>query len=228
MPLETFLALVSFTFVTSFTPGPNNIMITASAANFGFARSVPHMLGVTVGFAVLLVAAGGGLGALLTAFPSIQTALKVMGAAYMLWLAWKVANAGSGWDGETTDAHPLTFLQAAAFQWVNPKGVIIALGAIALYVRPESAVTDFLCCWRCLRWRACLPLPHGPASAWRSAGRCATAAGLESSTSQWRCFWSPASFPWCSSSPRTNRFRRDRSTCRMCSSVLEARPTRTG
>lgn len=144
MPLETFLALVSFTFVTSFTPGPNNIMITASAANFGFARSVPHMLGVTVGFAVLLVAAGGGLGALLTAFPSIQTALKVMGAAYMLWLAWKVANAGSGWDGETTDAHPLTFLQAAAFQWVNPKGVIIALGAIALYVRPESAVTDFL------------------------------------------------------------------------------------
>ena len=142
MPLETFVALVSFAFVMSFTPGPNNIMLTASGANFGLARSTPHMAGVVVGYALLLCAAGGGLGALIVAFPAVQIALKVIGAAYLLWLAWKVANAGTASEGDGA-ARPLTFLQAAAFQWVNPKGVIIALGAAALYLHPERAVRDF-------------------------------------------------------------------------------------
>jgi threonine/homoserine/homoserine lactone efflux protein len=142
MPLETFVALVSFAFVMSFTPGPNNIMLTASGANFGLARSTPHMAGVVVGYALLLCAAGGGLGALIVAFPAVQIALKVIGAAYLLWLAWKVANAGAASEGDGA-ARPLTFLQAAAFQWVNPKGVIIALGAAALYLHPERAVRDF-------------------------------------------------------------------------------------
>ncbi len=144
MTLDIFLALASFAFVTSFTPGPNNIMLTASGANFGFARSIPHMAGVVVGFVVLLVVSGGGLGAVLVAFPSIQTVLKVLGAAYMLWLAWKIANAHRDRQGSNADAQPLTFLQAAAFQWVNPKGVVMALGAVTLYVRPERAVTDLL------------------------------------------------------------------------------------
>ncbi len=98
MPLDVFLALASFAFVMAFTPGPNNIMLTASGANFGFARSIPHMAGVVVGFVILLVVSGGGLGALLVTFPSLQTALKVVGAAYMLWLAWKIANAHGGQD----------------------------------------------------------------------------------------------------------------------------------
>jgi threonine/homoserine/homoserine lactone efflux protein len=97
-----------------------------------------------IGFVVLLLVSGGGLGALLVTFPSIQTALKVVGTAYMLWLAWKIANAHGGHDGKNSDARPLTFLQAAAFQWVNPKGVIIAFGAVALYVRPERALLDLL------------------------------------------------------------------------------------
>jgi threonine/homoserine/homoserine lactone efflux protein len=144
MPLDVFLALASFAFVMAFTPGPNNIMLTASGANFGFVRSIPHMAGVVVGFVIMLVVSGGGLGAVLVSFPSIQTALKVVGVAYMLWLAWKIANAHGGQDGMNPDVRPLTFLQAAAFQWVNPKGVIIAFGAVALYVRPERAFLDLL------------------------------------------------------------------------------------
>ncbi len=142
MPLETFLAMVLFAFVMAFTPGPNNIMLTASGANFGLARSTPHMVGVVIGYAVLLCATSGGLGALIVAFPAIQIALKVIGTAYLLWLAWKVANAGKTSEGDG-EARPLTFLQAAAFQWVNPKGMIIALGAAALYLRPEHATGDF-------------------------------------------------------------------------------------
>ena len=144
MPLDVFLALVSFAFVMAFTPGPNNIMLTASGVNFGFVRSIPHMAGVVIGFVILLVVSGGGLGAILVSFPSIQTALKVVGAVYMLWLAWKIANAHGGQDRTNLNARPLTFLQAAAFQWVNPKGVIIAFGAVALYVRPERAFLDLL------------------------------------------------------------------------------------
>jgi threonine/homoserine/homoserine lactone efflux protein len=142
MTPEMFFAMASFAFVMAFTPGPNNVMLTASAANFGFVPSIPHMLGVTLGFVVLVAASGAGLGTLLVAAPSIQTVLKVVGAAYMLWLAWKVANAGAPGDGGGANAKPLTFLQAAAFQWVNPKGVIIALGAIALYVSPARPIAD--------------------------------------------------------------------------------------
>jgi threonine/homoserine/homoserine lactone efflux protein len=142
MSFETLLAMVSFAFVMAFTPGPNNVMLTASGANFGMVRTTPHMVGVVIGYAVLLCAAGGGLGALIVTFPAIQTALKIIGAAYMLWLAWKVANAGKA-DDEAGEGRPLTFLQAAAFQWVNPKGLIIAFGAVALYVHPETAVRDF-------------------------------------------------------------------------------------
>jgi threonine/homoserine/homoserine lactone efflux protein len=142
MPLETFLAMVSFAVVMAFTPGPNNVMLTASGVNFGLARTAPHMVGVVVGYAVLLCAAGAGVGSLIVAFPAIQTGLKIVGAAYMLWLAWKVANAGKASDNGG-EGLPLTFLQAAAFQWVNPKGLIIAFGAVALYVHPETAVRDF-------------------------------------------------------------------------------------
>jgi threonine/homoserine/homoserine lactone efflux protein len=142
MPLETFLAMASFAVAMAFTPGPNNFMLTASGVNFGLARTAPHMAGVVVGYAVLLCAAGAGVGSLIVAFPAIQTVLKIVGAAYMLWLAWKVANAGKASD-DGGEGRPLTFLQAAAFQWVNPKGLIIAFGAVALYVHPETAVRDF-------------------------------------------------------------------------------------
>ena len=142
MTTEMLLAATSFACVMSFTPGPNNILLAASGVNFGFARSIPHILGVKFGFVALVAACGLGLGLLFTTYPAAQTALKVVGAAYMLWLAWKVAHAG-GANGAAA-ARPISFLQAAAFQWVNPKGVVAAVGAVALFVRPDSAGTDFL------------------------------------------------------------------------------------
>ena len=142
MPLDLFLALSVFAAVMSLTPGPNNIMLTASGVNFGFARTIPHMSGVTVGFIVLVAACAAGLGALFVAMPSLQLALKVAGAAYMLWLAWKVASARPAGEGTVAPVRPLTFFQAAAFQWVNPKGVLAAFSGIALYMRPDHATTD--------------------------------------------------------------------------------------
>ncbi len=90
MPLDTFLALLVYAFVTSVTPGPNNFMLLASGVNFGFTRTIPHMLGIGIGFLVLLLAVGFGLGAVLTAFPMLHNGLKVAGSAYLLYLAWKM------------------------------------------------------------------------------------------------------------------------------------------
>ena len=106
MQFDVFLALVVFANVMAFTPGPNNIMLAASGVNFGFARTVPHLLGVDVGFVVLLAVFAGGLGLVFAAVPALQLALKIAGAPYMLWLAWKVASArpvddkgGERWAG---------------------------------------------------------------------------------------------------------------------------------
>ena len=144
MPYDVLLALLGFAFSTSFTPGPNNIMVTASGVNFGFTRTIPHMLGVTIGFLALLVACGAGLGLAFAALPALQFALKIAGAVYMLWLAWKVAMAQPAGEGADGLARPFTFLQATAFQWVNPKAVVVALSAIAIYVRPGHEIQDFL------------------------------------------------------------------------------------
>ena len=131
--METLLPLVTSAFVSSVTPGPNNIMLTASGANFGFRRTIPHMLGVTVGFCFMLAVMGLGLGAVFLALPQLQLVLKIVGAAYMLWLAWKVANASTPEDGAAQTA-PLTFLQAAAFQWVNIKAWFMCVTTVAIYV----------------------------------------------------------------------------------------------
>ncbi|MDO9411161.1 MAG: LysE family translocator [Pseudolabrys sp.] len=144
MPLDAILALALFTFATAFSPGPNNIMVTASGVNFGFVRTIPHMAGITIGFVVLIIACAAGLGVVFTAVPALHLALKIVGALYMLWLAWKVANARPAGDQDDNMAKPLTFLQGAAFQWVNPKAVVIALSAISLYVRPDHQVADIL------------------------------------------------------------------------------------
>ncbi len=133
MPLDTFLALLVYAFVTSVTPGPNNFMLLASGVNFGFTRTVPHMLGIGIGFLVLLLAVGFGLGAVLTAFPMLHNGLKVAGSVYLLYLAWKIASSRSmGGKGEER-AQPMRFLDAAAFQWVNPKAWVMAVTAMAVY-----------------------------------------------------------------------------------------------
>ena len=129
-----FIGLISFAFVTSITPGPNNLMLIASGANFGLRRSLPHMLGISLGHALMVVLVGLGLAGLFDLYPAAKTALKFAAVVYMLWLAWKTAHAAAPAE-RTATARPLTFLQAAAFQWVNPKAWAMALGAISAYAQ---------------------------------------------------------------------------------------------
>ncbi|GAA4116485.1 LysE family translocator [Aminobacter aganoensis] len=144
MSSEAFLALLVYAFVTSITPGPNNFMLLASGVNFGFVRTIPHMLGIGIGFLTLLLGVGFGLGAVLSAFPMLHGGLKIAGGAYLLYLAWRIGMSRSlGKDGEA-QARPMTFLEAAAFQWVNPKAWVMAVTAMAVYTSPESPFLSVL------------------------------------------------------------------------------------
>jgi threonine/homoserine/homoserine lactone efflux protein len=113
MSHRCFLALIVFAFVTSITPGPNNFMLLASGVNFGFRRTIPHMLGIGGGFLSLLLGVGFGLGALLTAYPALHRALKIAGGAYLLYLAWRIAMSRSLNEKDGKAARPMTFLEAA-------------------------------------------------------------------------------------------------------------------
>ncbi|WP_027154973.1 LysE family translocator [Mesorhizobium sp. WSM2561] len=137
MSFDAFLALLVYAFVTSITPGPNNFMLLASGVNFGFAKTIPHMLGISIGFLVLLLAVGFGLGAVLIAFPVLDTALKIAGGVYLLYLAWKIAMSRSLSSKGEAKARPMRFIDAAAFQWVNPKAWVMAITAMAVYAVPE-------------------------------------------------------------------------------------------
>ena len=130
--METLLPLLGFVLVSTCTPGPNNLMVLASGANFGLGRTLPHILGIALGFPVLIFAIGFGLRFVFDAYPVVHEILKYLSFAYLLWLAWKIAAAGRP-QAKDGDAKPLTFLQSAAFQWVNPKGWAMAIGAMALF-----------------------------------------------------------------------------------------------
>jgi threonine/homoserine/homoserine lactone efflux protein len=132
------LPYATYSFVMSITPGPNNVMLTASGANFGFRRTVPHLLGISAGVAVQLIAVCAGLGALFSRWPMIQTVLQWAGAAYLLWLGWKLI--GSGEINEGHAAQPVTFLQAAGFQFVNPKAWVMTLSAVSLFLPRDMGV----------------------------------------------------------------------------------------
>jgi threonine/homoserine/homoserine lactone efflux protein len=126
-----YLALSLFAISSSITPGPNNMMMLASGVNYGFRASVPHLLGISLGFCFMIVGVGLGLAALFAQFPILHTVLKVIGTVYMLWLAYKIAASTSRIEGK--NGTPMTFLQACAFQWVNPKAWMMALGALSTY-----------------------------------------------------------------------------------------------
>ena len=133
MSQQLLWAFVVFTLVMSFTPGPNNIMLLSSGVSFGFRRTVPHMLGVSFGFAFMLAAIGFGLGAIFIAYPMLQTALKYLGAAYLIYLAVVIAMSGSTRLEEGGGRRPMTFWGAVIFQWVNVKGWVMAIGTITAY-----------------------------------------------------------------------------------------------
>ncbi len=142
MEPHVLLALLAFAVVSSFTPGPNNLMLMASGANFGVKRTLPHMAGVVVGFFLMIIIVGLGLFGLFHAWPTSFTILKVVSVIYTLWLAWKIARASAP-DTGNAEGKPMGFLAATAFQWVNPKAWTMALSAITLYA-PNERVTSVI------------------------------------------------------------------------------------
>ncbi len=131
------LPCATYAFVMSITPGPNNVMLTAAGANFGLRRTLPHILGVTCGFGTLVAAACCGLGVVFSRWPQLQTALKWVGAAYLLYLGWQLLRARGGAASEA--GKPVTFAEAAAFQYLNPKAWVMALTAATLFLPPQVA-----------------------------------------------------------------------------------------
>lgn len=143
---ELLTALIAFAFVSSITPGPNNLMLMTSGTNFGFVRTIPHMLGVSVGFTVMIVLVGAGLAQVFELYPLAHLILKYASCAYLVWLAWKIATSpppGAKPSAEA-QARPMTFLQAAFFQWVNPKAWTMALTAVSAYTLPTDPVASLL------------------------------------------------------------------------------------
>lgn len=132
MTADILLALMGFSLVTSVTPGPNNMMLMASGANFGLRRTMPHLLGVSLGFGAMVAVLGMGLDRIVTGNAVLAGALTWASLAYVLWLAWKIATAAPPSQAEA-QGRPLGFLGAAAFQWVNPKAWAMALGALSAY-----------------------------------------------------------------------------------------------
>jgi threonine/homoserine/homoserine lactone efflux protein len=131
MSPQTFTAVLLFSLVMGFTPGPNNAMLAASGARFGIGRTLPHLAGVMIGFPVMVLLAGLGLASILLASPLLQLVMKIVSCAYLLWLAFQIARSASAKSG--SGGKPLTFLQAAAFQWVNPKAWLMVVSAISAY-----------------------------------------------------------------------------------------------
>ncbi len=142
LSFDLLLAFALFAFVTSVTPGPNNMMLLASGVNFGFNRTVPHILGISCGFFSLVLAVGLGLGAAFKAYPLLYTILRYAGAMYLLYLAWKIATSGPASDASGQEGKPQTFMQAALFQWVNPKAWVMAVGAISTYTPLQGYFTN--------------------------------------------------------------------------------------
>ncbi len=141
--VDLLAAFTLFAFVSSITPGPNNTLLLASGVNFGFRRSIPHALGVSIGFMLMVLAVGLGLGAVFKAVPVAYTVLRYAGAAYLLYLAYRIATSGPmSADGSAGERRPMSFLAAAAFQWVNPKAWVMAIGAITTYTPADGYIAN--------------------------------------------------------------------------------------
>lgn len=143
MTFATLISFIIYSFVTSITPGPNNIMLAASGVNFGFKRSIPHILGIGIGFGFMVSVVGLGIGSLLSSNIVLYESLKIVGITYLLYLAYKIYHSSSV-DTSSNKTKPLTFLQAAMFQWVNPKAWIMAMGAVTTYLSSQSELYWYL------------------------------------------------------------------------------------
>ena len=142
MPLEVLFALITFAFVGSVTPGPNNLMLMASGANLGIRRTMPHFLGIVFGWMLMVVLVGTGLMQVFETFPVTYEILRWFCVGYLIFLAWKIA--GSGSSSAQGKSRPMTAFQAALFQWVNAKAWAMALTAISVYAPSQSLAAVLL------------------------------------------------------------------------------------
>jgi threonine/homoserine/homoserine lactone efflux protein len=138
MNFDVLSALIIFAFVSSITPGPNNLMLLNSGANFGFKKTIPHLLGVGIGFTLMIALVGLGVIKLFDAFPLSYEILKILSIVYLLYLAFKIASSTGNLEQKSSSAKPLSFIQAALFQWVNPKAWTMALTSISIYAPTKS------------------------------------------------------------------------------------------
>ncbi len=138
MSQPLFIAFVVFAAVMFFTPGPNNVMLLSSGLTHGFRRTLPHIAGITIGFAFMVAAVGLGFGTVFIAYPVLQTILKYAGAAYLIYLAAAIAMSGAAPSGEGNQRRPMTFWGAAVFQWINVKGWVMVIGTITAYAAIAS------------------------------------------------------------------------------------------
>ncbi len=132
------MPFATYSFVMSITPGPNNVMLTASGANFGFRKTIPHILGVLGGFSLVLFGVCAGLDVVFSRWPQLQTLLRWAGAAYLVYLGWRILRAGEA--GAAVSRKPLTALEAAGFQFLNPKAWMMTLTAAAMFLPRELGV----------------------------------------------------------------------------------------
>lgn len=166
--MESLLPLALFAFISSITPGPNNVMLTSSGLRFGFARSIPHMLGITLGFGLLLAICAAGIGKLVLAMPSMTVLLKTAGSVYLLYLAWQLRDIA--YRPQQANARPMTFLGAALFQFANPKAWVMAItGASAFLpmVQPAAWAIALFCLVFCAVNLPCIALWAGGGAALR-------------------------------------------------------------
>jgi len=141
MSFDSFLALLGIVMAATWTPGPNNMMLAASGANYGLRATLPHIFGVSFGFGFMIFSVSLGLGSVFTRYPILHEVLRWAGAALLVWIAWKIATAKR--PGETGKAtKPFTFLQAAAFQWINPKAWIMCIGTSTQFLDPAKPLTS--------------------------------------------------------------------------------------
>src|SRR6476619_5993453 len=138
MSQSLLVAFVMFAVVMFFTPGPNNVMLLSSGLTYGFRRTLPHMAGITIGFAFMVGAVGLGLGTIFIAYPVLQTILKYAGVAYLVYLASHIAMSEPPSAEQDNSRGPMTFWGAAMFQWVNAKGWVMVIGTITAYAAIAS------------------------------------------------------------------------------------------
>ena len=164
MPVESLVALLGILTAAIWTPGPNNAMLASSGATFGFRRTLPHAQGVAWGFPLMLFAVAMGLGEVFARYPLLHELLRYLGAALLLWVAWRIATAAPpGSVGRKR--RPFTFLQAVSFQWINPKAWVMCIGIAAQFVTGAHALREALIC---AAVAAAVGLPS--ASAWTAFG----------------------------------------------------------